>query len=36
MMMMMMMMAPNDSLKKKNVDNGAWWPKQSWHVVVDG
>jgi len=24
MVMMMMMMAPNDSLKKKNVDNGAW------------
>ena len=36
MTMVVMIMAPNDCLisKKKEVGNGAWRSKQSWHVVV--
>ena len=33
MTMVVMITAPNDCSKKK-VENGAWRPKQSWHVVV--
>jgi len=34
MTMVVMITAPNDCSEEKKVENGAWRPKQSWHVVV--